>query len=377
MSSAKIIYKPSKVFTDGKSPVLIQIIHNRKQYTKQILKIEAHNFDSEAMKVKKKVKGHKAMNMLLDRELLKANQYLLDCQIKGINPNPKLFFKGFLNRKPLTEVLKDRAKLCKNVRTGEKYNVLSNKVKEYDKNATVDFTREWVEGFNHFWKEKGNASTTRERDLRMLRSINKSAFNGFKMPSKKSLKIKLELDEIAKLENTKYSKESLQIAVDMWLFSYYHWGIRVHNLLTLKDENIDDGYLKYHTQKKPSKYHEIKINEKGLRIIERYSGCSRFNYIFPVVTKKLSEKIEFYKHIESKTTILNKNIKKACIEAKVNKKISMHTARHTAAYILDQKGVPMGFIQDILGHENRATTENYVKSLKKFDRLNNKIDGLL
>lgn len=377
MSSAKLIFKPSKVFKNGTSPVLIQIIHKRKQYTKQILKIKAKNFDHENMKVKNSIKGHKAMNLLLERELLKANKYLLDCELKDEKPNPNLFFSGFIDKKPLTEVLKDKAKLCKSVRTAEKFTVLSNKVNEYDKNASVNFDKEWIEGFNYYWMKKGNASTTRERDLRMLRSINRDAFKGFKMPSKKSLKVKLDPEEVKKLEETNYKLRSVQIAVDMWLFSYYHWGIRVHNLLTLKYENIDNGFLKYYTQKKPAKYHEIKLNQKGLKILEKYSGESKFNYIFPVTQFEQSDKNDFLKHIESKTAVLNMNIKKACQEAKINKKISMHTARHTAAFILDQKGVPMQYIQDILGHENRATTENYVKSLKKFDKLNDKIDGLL
>lgn len=42
-----------------------------------------------------------------------------------------------------------------------------------------------------------------------------------------------------------------------------------------------------------------------------------------------------------------------------------HVTRHTAAHALDELGVPLGEIQEILDHNNAATTGIYTKRLKK------------
>ena len=45
-----------------------------------------------------------------------------------------------------------------------------------------------------------------------------------------------------------------------------------------------------------------------------------------------------------------------------------HALRHAGASLLDNKGVPIGAIQRILGHENRSTTEVYLHSLGLAER---------
>lgn len=42
--------------------------------------------------------------------------------------------------------------------------------------------------------------------------------------------------------------------------------------------------------------------------------------------------------------------------------------RHCGASLLDQANVPLGSIQRILGHENRATTEIYLHSIGNAER---------
>lgn len=40
-----------------------------------------------------------------------------------------------------------------------------------------------------------------------------------------------------------------------------------------------------------------------------------------------------------------------------------HALRHSGASVLDNNNVPLGVIQNILGHENRTTTEIYLHNL--------------
>ncbi len=42
-----------------------------------------------------------------------------------------------------------------------------------------------------------------------------------------------------------------------------------------------------------------------------------------------------------------------------------HALRHSGASIMENNNVPVGAIQEILGHENRSTTEIYLHALGK------------
>jgi integrase len=57
-----------------------------------------------------------------------------------------------------------------------------------------------------------------------------------------------------------------------------------------------------------------------------------------------------------------KFMKTLCRKAKVRYH-RFHALRHSGASIMDNSNVPMGAIQEILGHENRTTTELYLHSL--------------
>ena len=57
-----------------------------------------------------------------------------------------------------------------------------------------------------------------------------------------------------------------------------------------------------------------------------------------------------------------------------------HALRHFGASLLEQANVPIGSIQRLLGHENRATTELYLHSIgeserKAMDALNERFES--
>jgi len=68
-------------------------------------------------------------------------------------------------------------------------------------------------------------------------------------------------------------------------------------------------------------------------------------------------------HIHESNLI--KGIKKAGIKAKIGKRITVHTLRHSFATHLLEKGCDIRTIQDLLGHNDVNTTMIYTHVMSK------------
>ena len=195
-------------------------------------------------------------------------------------------------------------------------------------------------------------------------------------------KEKLTMKEIGELNKLKLPKDSLlNHTRNCFMFAFYCGGIRAGDIITMRWQNIQEGKLSYVM----AKNRNSKVTKRNLplmaeakKILKQYKtkDSKPENFIFGELDNKLSKLItdekgiasghekKIYNQIASRNAVLNKQLKKLATLAEIKKQLTFHIARHSfAQYAIDNDIAPK-MLQTIMGHENFATTENYIHTLQ-------------
>lgn len=138
----------------------------------------------------------------------------------------------------------------------------------------------------------------------------------------------------------------------------YGSGLRVSELCALQLSRIsfDQGYMLI--EGKGSKQRIVPLSPVSIEEINRYIESTRADLII----KRGNEDILFLNRRGAQLSriMVFYIIRDAAAAAGIEKKVSPHTLRHSFATHLLEGGANLRAIQEMLGHENLATTELYV-----------------
>ena len=152
------------------------------------------------------------------------------------------------------------------------------------------------------------------------------------------------------------------------LTTIYSAGLRVSEAIALKKTDIDSQRMQIRVcQAKGKKDRYTLLSPKTLDLLRRYViQYKPKEYLFEGPTNQpYSDR--------SIQTILKEAVKKAGIE----KRITVHTLRHSFATHLLENGTDLRYIQSLLGHESSRTTEIYTHiTTKGFDQIKSPLDSL-
>ena len=172
----------------------------------------------------------------------------------------------------------------------------------------------------------------------------------------------LSTDEIDKIISCAFSKKyglRNQAIIEIM----YSCGLRVSELTEMKISNIffDESLIKI--LGKGNKERFIPLSSTAKKLLYNYITYNRKN----LSQDKQSVDIVFLNNRGKKLTrvMVYNIINDAALEAKINKKISPHTLRHSFATHLIENGADIISIQKMMGHENVVTTEKYLHVNKK------------
>jgi len=141
------------------------------------------------------------------------------------------------------------------------------------------------------------------------------------------------------------------------LETLYSCGLRVSELVNMKLSNLffNEDYIK--VTGKGDKERLVPIGSVAIQQIEIYKNEVRCH--LPI--KKDNEDYLFLNNRGSKISRIYvfTTIKELAFKAKIKKKISPHTFRHSFATHLIEGGADLRAVQEMLGHQSITTTEIY------------------
>jgi hypothetical protein len=92
VASAKIISRDNRLNADKTVSIFLRIIHNSKAHLKLLWRIPAPLWDKKKKEVRRGYPDYIRINQDIEDKLYAAKQYLLDCKLKKITPDPVKYF---------------------------------------------------------------------------------------------------------------------------------------------------------------------------------------------------------------------------------------------------------------------------------------------
>jgi len=398
--------------------VLLRITQNKKhKRIKTSIELKSKkDFNPKAKQgnwVRSSEPNFKVWNEELEKELEKAKQTYRDLKIDGL-ATKEIIISTMISEEKTSSFLqyaKDRTKeldKAGNYRNYKKYNGFCNKLEAFlaNKNGNIrdltfaELTPSLLSKFESFLKSLNNE---RQPDKKLhpntiainfnifktlvnraitidgYLKIEKNPFNVFNYKGTKTLKEKLNEEEIKKIEEATPVIDSPEWhSKNCFLFSFYCAGIRAGDLIQLRWRNITpNGRIEYEMGKN-HKFRNIMLIQKAKDILALYKTEESKNndYIFPlldssaiyakaimqsekdILSPELKKKL--LSQVSSKNAYLNKYLKILGKTIGIEKNLSMHIARHSFARKAKDKEVDNGIVKGILAHENSKTTDVYM-----------------
>lgn len=148
------------------------------------------------------------------------------------------------------------------------------------------------------------------------------------------------------------------------LETLYATGMRVSELIDLRENDLHEDLNLIRVLGKGSKERLVPITDVALSWIEKYQKDVRNQQILK--KGKYTDYIFLNAHAGSLTRqAIWQMIKKYCKQAHITKNVTPHTLRHTFATHLLENGADLRVVQEILGHSDISTTQIYTNLSQK------------
>lgn len=396
MASAKLIRYKYKVLSDGSSPIMVQVIHNRKIARYAVgsdYKCKEEQWDEAAREFTRKFNGYKEKNKVLKTVELRASEILDDLiksgkpftfqlfeeRFRSISRNPPTVYKFFdIRISELTEKGK--------VGNARVYADMKRALMNFSPNPNLmfpDIDYALLDGFETHLLKRNCSGGGVHNYMRTLRALvneairrqylqvelypfknqyNSKGYSLAHLKSKASPRA-LSSKDLERLKTFKVELNPyLNFAYKIFMFSYYSRGMNFKDIAQLRKRDIYDDRLNY-TRAKTGGNFTIKVSANLQTIIDEFNDPES-DYIFPILSELHQTPIQIKYRISKKLKEVNAGLKEIADLLGIGTTLTTYVARHTYATTLKRQSVDISKISQSLGHADVMTTKNY---LEKFE----------
>lgn len=395
MASVKVILRANKINKQGKAPLYLQLIHDRK--TKEIsLKkyIKPKYWNKQKSVVRQTHPNSSPINVSLNNEI-RAYEKIINTKI-ALSENFTLNDVVDIKNGKITlhesnaldttlvfqfeEFIKNPPSSITSVNSLKAYSSCLFHLKKFDKTILIKkINKTWMDRFIKYLKSKGNKINTSADKVKVLKSVlNKlvrdekipsNPLKGYKRQTEPSKREFLTKEELIMIQNYKPKTKSKTMVKDIFLFGCYT-GLRFSDICTLKRSDIREDYdgvsRIYFQMNKTGDILNMKLADYALKICNMYK-IPHITNVFSILdfSKDLSSDENLKKEISRRNAYFNKVLKEIILDLEIEKKITFHCSRHTFATLSIGLGIPIEVVSKLLGHKNIQETQIYARILDK------------
>jgi len=383
-ANAKIILRkrPNKV---GLYPLAIRITKNRRstyQYIGHYIELE--DWDKKNIRVKKSHTNSDSLNSLLSQKLSEVNKALITLQSDNKDASASQIKKEIYASSNNVTFFDLAQEHLDDLEASNKLNRLSSDkawlgfILKFHKSKQLTF-QEIDERFLKklsvcLIAEHSLSETSIMNILVLIRLLYNRAvkqklankelypFGSDKIRIKfpETNKVGLSILEIKKIESLENLTFREMHARNVWLYSFNFAGMRVSDVLKTRWSDIYDNRFHYRMGKN-SKLLSLKIPDKITHILDYYKRDKRSynDFIFPELKMaNLNNAKDVYNKLKTANKKFNDRLKSIAEKAEINKKLTMHIARHSFGNIAGDTIHPL-MLQKLYRHSDLKTTLNY------------------
>ncbi|MEB0262285.1 tyrosine-type recombinase/integrase [Mucilaginibacter sp. 10I4] len=402
MFTVHIIHYTHKVNANGTSPVTIQV-KKKKRTLANILPTQWN--DEKKRVITKSHPNYATINIKIAEEYNRVEQLILN----GTFDLQSDFIDYFDNKDGgelkvantgSTLSFKDLCKLyISSLKSGQSMVSYEPRLNDFIKTAGIgdlalhQITRKHLDKYIQSMVDAKNMRSTMRTKLKIVRFVSSFAEKvkrGVKNPilhedqlptPERSFKKKLVRAELSGFKDFKINDDPLGIEVqDMFLLAIYLRGMRIGDVIQLRQDYFQDGRLIYESGKNKKAFN-IKLIPDALSIVAKYLDGRE--YLFTLFNFKYNEaqSLELNmksraKHVKDITSRVNKKLKEIGNDAGLTKKISTHIARHTFAKMAIESVKDFNLSMDLIGHSNIKEHQLYIREISEAEDLDAAADNI-
>ncbi len=378
--------KKAKLLKNGEASVAMRITVDGQRVENNIRKSILPNLWDQS---KERAKGTSSaavdLNRFIEDARIRIHQIVTELQQTGAEINPLIVQQRFYGvgqvrkqERTILQVIQEHNDEAKQLIgkdfveiTWRRYETMKRYLGELIKHKygvddlpLSDFTGEVIRAYEVYLKtEKDLCQNTLIRYMKALKKITnrclandwiqKDPFAGIKFREEPTEPKFLTLEEVDRIYNCNPGSKRLEVIKDMFLMSAFT-GLAFTDVSQLTEDHIvtdNDGnkWIRKPRQK-TKQMSNIPLLDVPLAIIEKYQGdkkATKKGVLLPIPCNQ----------------VMNRYLKEIATICKINKHLTMHTARHTYATLCLSQGVSLKNVSKMLGHASVKMTERYARVL--------------